>query len=212
MNKHLALAAAAVSAFLGTPAVTHAADPLLPAFSVIGGTSFTLNPWNDFFAGEAATRDGRLALTGPAEVTFRLVNSEAALNNAFAYGGETLFSNVDLASGALLTRTVLADAGVIDFGFRIPAPWSVTNAGNGQQKPPSFAVTMLGDQRARILLEDRGAGVSGLASLDDDFDDMVLEVSLSAVSPVPEPAEWMIMSAGLAFAAGVARRRRARAG
>jgi hypothetical protein len=212
MHRHLVLTAAAVSAFLGAPAVSHAADPLLPAFSVIGGTSFTLNQWNDFFAGEAATRDGRLAVTGPAEVTFRLVNAEATLNNAFEYGGATMFSNADLVLGASLTRTVVADAGVVDFGFRIPAPWSVTNAGSGQQKPPSFAVTMLGDQRARILLEDRGAGASGIASLDNDFDDMVLEVSLSAVNPVPEPAEWMILSAGLAFAAGVARRRRARAG
>jgi hypothetical protein len=215
MNRRIALAALAVTSILGAPAVAHATDPLLPALSVIGGTSFTLNPMNDFHAGGAATGGARLALTGPAQITFRLLNAEAGLNNAFEYRGASLFSNADLASGTGLSRTLSADAGLLDFGFRMPATDAalsmVTNAGNGPRTLPSFAVTMLGDHRARILLDDNGGASSGLASLDDDFDDMVLEVSVDAVTPVPEPAEWMILSAGLAFAAGLARRRRARA-
>ena len=55
---------------------------------------------------------------------------------------------------------------------------------------------MLGERSARILLEDYGW-------LDADYDDMVVEVTVSAI---PEPAEWMFMAAGLLFAAGVARR------
>lgn len=213
MNRRPLLAALAFASALAVPVAAHAADPVLPSLSVVGGTSFTLNPLNEFYAGAAATWGGRLALTGPAQLTFRLVNAEALLNNTFSYRGSSLFSNSDLAAGGALSRTVVADAGLLDFAFRMPASdpglGLLTNAGNGVAKMPSFAVAMLGDQRARILLDDNGGSPSGLASLDNDYDDMVLEVSVTGVTPVPEPAEWAILTAGLAFAAGAARRRRA---
>lgn len=216
MNRRPLLAATAIACLLVAPVAAQATSQPLPSLSVIGGSAFTLNPLNDFHAGSAATRGGRLAVTGPAELTFRLVNAEAVLNNAFTYRGVSLFSNADLGGGGTLTQTVVADAGLLDFGFRMPtsdtAPSMLTNAGNGAAKMPSFAVSMLGDQRARILLDDAGIVHSGLASLDGDYDDMVLEVSVTGVTPVPEPAEWAILSAGLAFAAGAARRRRARGG
>ncbi len=209
MIRRPVLAAAAAVIALGLPALAQAD---VPAFAVIGGTSFTLNPMNDYYAGAAATAGARLALTGPAEVTFRLVNAEASINNAFEFGGRALFSNADLGSGT--SRTVLAGSGLLDFAFRMPSTNAaltlLTNSGNGLPNMPSFAVTMLGDGRARLLLDDHGGAGSGFAAMDEDYDDMVLDVSVAAVTPVPEAGELLIMSAGLVFAAGVARRRKSR--
>ncbi|MFN7642009.1 MAG: hypothetical protein ACK5PW_02795 [Burkholderiales bacterium] len=209
MIRRPVLAAAAAVIALGLPALAHAE---VPALAVIGGTSFTLNPMNDFYAGGAATAGGRLSLTAPAEVTFRLVNAEASINNAFEYRGAALFSNADL--GSATSRTFVAGSGLLDFAFRMPstnpALTLLTNSGNGLSNMPSFAVTMLGNGRARLLLDDHGGAGSGFAAMDDDYDDMVLDVSIAAVTPVPEAGELLIMSVGLAFAAGVARRRKAR--
>ena len=210
------LSALALVLASGVASEARAADPPLPSLSVIGGTSFTLNPLNDFHAGAAATRGGHLALTGPAQLTLRLVNAEAALNNAFVYRGVSLFSNSDLAGGSGPSRTVTGDAGLLDFAFSMPSSdpafGLLTNAGNGAPRMPSFAITMLGDQRARILLDDNGGFRPVGSSLDEDYDDMVVELTVAAVTPVPEPAEWAILSAGLVFAAAAGRRRRTRKG
>jgi hypothetical protein len=209
MIRRPVLAAAAAVIALGLPALAQAE---VPALAVIGGTSFTLNPMNDYYAGAAATVGGRLALTGPAEVTFRLLATAATIDTAFELRGSRLFSNSDIGPAA--TRTTFVDAGTLDFAFRMPSTNSalslLTNSGNnGLGKLPSFAVTMLGDGHARIMLDDNG-GTGSFASIDGDYDDMVLDVTIEGVTPVPEAGELLIMSAGLAFAAVLTRRRKAR--
>jgi len=209
MIRRPVLAAAAAVIALGLPAVAKAD---VPALAVIGGTSFTLNPMNDYYAGAAATVGGRLALTGPAELTFRLLATAATIDSAFEFRGSRLFSNSDIGPAA--TRTVSVDAGMLDFAFRMPstnpALSLLTNSGNnGLGNLPSFAVTMLSDGRARILLDDNG-GAGSFASSDGDYDDMVLDVTIAGVTPVPEAGELLMMSAGLAFAAAASRRRKAR--
>jgi hypothetical protein len=209
MIRRPVLAAAAAVIALGLPALAQADAP---AFAVIGGTSFTLNPMNDYYAGGASTVGARLALTGPAEVTFRLVAAAASINNAFEFGGASLFSNSELGPAA--SKTLSVGAGTLDFAFRMPsanpALALLTNSGNNGLGPlPSFAVTMLGNGHARILLDDNG-GAGSFASIDGDYDDMVLDVTIAGVTPVPEAGELLMMSAGLAFAAAVSRRRKAR--
>jgi hypothetical protein len=100
MIRRPVLAAAAAVIALGLPALAQAE---VPALAVIGGTSFTLNPMNDYYAGAAATVGGRLALTGPAEVTFRLLATAATIDTAFELRGSRLFSNSDIGPAA--TRT-----------------------------------------------------------------------------------------------------------
>ena len=165
MIRRPVLAAAAAVIALGLPALAQADAP---AFAVIGGTSFTLNPMNDYYAGAASTA------------------AAASINNAFEFGGASLFSNSELGPAA--SKTLSVGAGTLDFAFRMPSANQalalLTNSGNNGLGPlPSFAVTMLGNGHARILLDDNG-GAGSFASSDGDYDDMVLDVTIAGVTPV----------------------------
>lgn len=193
-----ACAASPVAALADTPS---AAEPRL---EVVGGLDFTLNPFNDFMAGQTARIGGRLQLTAPSLVTYRLVGAEASLVSGFEVAGQRLFDAAQSAAGGAVERTVAAAAGLLDFAFGIPHPQPtfrfVSNATNDAGRAQGFGVVMQGERGARVLLDDYGW-------LDADYDDMVVEVT---VTPIPEPAEWMIMAAGLLLAARSARRTRAR--
>jgi hypothetical protein len=169
--------------------------------TVQGGLDFTLNPFNDFAAGQTARIGGRLYLTAPSLVTYRLVGSEASFANVFEFAGRRLSDSVKAGLGSTVQASVAAAAGLLDFGFVIPHPHEafrfVSNATNDAGRAPGFGVMLQGDRAARVLLDDFGW-------LDADYDDMVVEVS---VTPIPEPAEWMIMLSGLLLAARAARRR-----
>jgi hypothetical protein len=174
------------------------ADPA-PTLSTTGGVDFALNPFNDWYAGQTARIGGRLAVSAPALVTYRFSRSEAVFDNGFTVGGETVFRNATRGGeGGGVERSFAVAAGLLDFGFKVPegAVRFLSNATSEAGRLPGVGLMMLGERSARILLEDYGW-------LDADYDDMVVEVTVSAI---PEPAEWMFMAAGLLFAAGVARR------
>ena len=198
--------AAALAACVASPALALADTPSdgAPRLEVAGGVDFTLNPFNDFFPGTVARIGGRLQVSAPSLVTYRLVGAEAALVNGFEVAGQRLFDAAQSVAGGSVERTVAATAGLLDFAFSIPHPQPgfrfVSNASNEAGRAQGFGVVMQGDRGARVMLDDYGW-------LDADYDDMVVEVS---VTPIPEPAEWMIMAAGLLLAARTARRARGR--
>lgn len=193
---------------LGLVAATGGASAA--ALGSSGGTSTSLVGVSGTFSpswfGDASTyasdfdlttmwRGASLLLSQPASVTYTLVGFEAGYNNAFVSGFEQLSNKVGNVSqlGSNLSFSSIA-SGPLDFGFLtngLGALW-----GNGSSK---IGLMLSADRQSALLLFND-------AFADNDFDDMVIRVSISAV---PEPETLAMLLSGLGVVM-VAVRRRAR--
>jgi hypothetical protein len=194
-----------------SPGHAQAQTPLTPALTIVGGTSATLNPFNDWYAGRSVRLGAQLALSGPATVTYRFLGREAGFDNAFEVNGLTVFRNSDLGTSLAspTDRSFEVKAGVLDFAFRMndgPVKF-LSNGSNSAGSVPGFGILGNDGQRVTLLLDDSGRQFGTSGSIDDDYDDMIVEVSIQT-QPVPEPHEWLFMVAGLAAMTGFAKRRR----
>lgn len=201
-----------VSAFaVALPMQARAEASAAPMLTIVGGTSATLNPFNDWYAGRTVRLGAQLAVSGSATVTYRFLGREAGFNNAFEASGMTVFRNSDLGSSmvAPTDRSFAVKAGVLDFGFRMndgPVNF-LSNGSNSAGSVPGFGILGSDGQRVTLLLDDSGRQFGTSGSIDNDYDDMIVEVSIQT-QPVPEPHEWLFMMSGLAAIAGFARRRK----
>jgi hypothetical protein len=128
--------------------------------------------------------------------------------------GLTIFRNADLGgSGVTPTdRSFEVKAGMLDFAFRMndgPVKF-LSNASNSAAKVPGFGILGSDGQRVTLLLDDSGLQFGTSGSIDNDYDDMIVEVSVQT-QPVPEPHEWLFMASGLAAMTAFFRRRRSAA-
>jgi len=171
-----------------------------------GGTSSALgadfNPswWSDasFDLGQydldSLWQGASLMLSGPATLSFSLVGGEASYNNAFTLGEQRIdaMTGGEWNFGSSFTYAQ-ASAGSVDFGF-LSNGWGTLFASTSLR----VGLVLAADQRSALLVfNDAFLG-------DRDFDDMVIQVS---ITPVPEPETLLMWAAGLVGLGGWLRRR-----
>jgi hypothetical protein len=148
-----------------------------------------------------------LMLDTAAMVTFTYMGKEAAYTNIFidtSSGSTTLFDTSSASIGD--TRTVRMDAGLLGFSFQTTAGAGGGNGSffnNGGSATDSdrigVAYSALFNGGSSIIL-----GFNDIASVDADFDDLVLRVDVAAV---PIPATAWLFGSGLIGLVGIKRRK-----
>jgi len=201
MRKFLFAASAAVAALAVAPAANAAQFVVMtsdPVQAVPNNNDFKSQLAGLGLTGELTSAD--LILNGSAYVEFTFEGSESYFNESFYVTGDQVFTeNTDFTPWgtggtagpyaltdfltALFTSNSGLPAGPGDIGFAV-----FTNANGGYNT-----------QEVYIGYDDSGAGP------DRDYDDLIVKAT---ILPIPEPATWALMVAGIA-AVGVSMRRRA---
>lgn len=138
-------------------------------------------------------------------ISFIFEGKEAAFRNRFFAADQSVLIDNHAPVGSRLALP-LTGGGVLDFGFRANTGGPIVmNADNNAARAELFGIVLDTDRRSgRLLFDDGGA------ARDSDFDDMVMRFELSVI-PVPEPATWLMLLAGLGTIA-LMRRQRMRRG
>jgi PEP-CTERM motif len=177
--------------------------------STAGGTSIdltsvngTFNPhwfgslsdYSSAFNLSSMLRGATLLSNEPGNLTFSLVGYEAGYNNAFTAGGQRLdnrLGNMPLLGNSFSFASLAAAP--LDFSFLSNGIGALF--GNGSS---STGVIMSNNgQEALLVFND--------TYFDNDFDDMVVRVSISAV---PEPETFAMLLGGLGLLAAAVRRQK----
>jgi hypothetical protein len=123
-----------------------------------------------------------LQVSDTAKVTYTYLGKEADFTNEFTAPGGSLSTDGSTSVGESFSTTSLADF----LNFAINSSDGGSAANNGViTSPVQFAIALLSDTSAIILLDDGGLGI--------DFDDIAVRVDVSQV-PLP-PAVWLLISA-----------------
>ena len=195
-----------------SPASSGPVTPLTFPLSAIGGESIDLthtrgtfdptwlgnasNYYTSVFDISGMLKGGTLLLTQASDVTFKLVGVEAGFNNAFVMGAERLDNRTGAVSnlGDSFSFNNLS-TGVLNFGFLVNGAGSLRSNGHS-----ATGIVLSQDyQSALVFFNDRFG--------DRDFDDMIVEVTITAV---PEPEFGAMLVAGLGLLSLMARRRQRR--
>ena len=141
---------------------------------------------------------GALSLTGPANVTFTYLGTEADHKNFFFNDIQFFDSKNSLTGSAFTVNNVFA--GMLDFYFKDST--NVASVANGAVGPTAYTSIAL-------FLEMGGTWLALFNDnclCDTDFDDMAVRIS---ASPVPVPAALPLLAAGLAGLGWISRRQNA---
>ena len=201
VKKFLLAASAAVAALTVAPAANAA------QFVVMTGDPLSLVPSNNDFksqlAGLGLTNEitsADLVLNGAAWVQFTFLGSESYYSESFFVNGNQVFTeNTNFTNWN--TGGTSAPIALTDFLTAI-----FTSNTGVPATPGSIGLAVFADANGTYNTQDIYFGYDdGGAGPDRDYDDMIVEAT---ILPIPEPATWALMIAGIA-AVGVSMRRRA---
>lgn len=140
---------------------------------------------------------------GAFNYTFEYLGSEAGWTNLFISGTE-VFNNHSTVIGSTISGTQ-STSGWLNFSFETPNNGTVTNGSNiipdGTITPPNFFIAYNSNDLNTMFL---GLNDDG-SSIDGDYDDLVVKITVSAV---PEAASIYFLMFGLIGLLGMARRQR----
>jgi hypothetical protein len=200
MNKFLLAASAAVAALTVAPAANAA------QFAVLTGDALQTVPTNNDYksqlAGLGLTQEittANLVLSGQAWVQFTFMGSESFYNDSFWLNGSQVFSeNTNFTNWGNNGTATLLLTDLTTLLFK--------SSGGITAGPGSFGLAVFTDANGNYNNQDIYFGYDdGGAGPDDNHDDMIIHAT---ILPIPEPATWALMVAGIA-AVGVSMRRRA---
>lgn len=188
----------------GTETVSSAfsTSPLTAILTDLSGMSFQL---------------GTLQASGPANVSYTYLGSQAGYTNLFTSGSgqfqnhSSATGGSETALGSILTQRINALSPTnLDFSFATVLPVGqavlLSNLDGSSSAPQaSYAIfngagisTSFGSFQYLLGFNDLGAGN------DRDFDDLLVGVN---ISPIPEPETYALLLAGLAMMGFMVRRR-----
>ena len=172
------------------------------SLSVLGGSPISFSGYN----GQPATTTGAytagtlgsLIANGPGTVTFTYLGNESGYNNSFSFLGN--FLNESNVVGDK-TAAVAVEAGQLNFSFSDSTGASISN---GTPSTPVLGFAILNGNLTPVSGPDYGPfdyvlGFNDSSNGDADYDDFVVGVNFSSLSPVPLPASLPLMAAALGF-------------
>jgi hypothetical protein len=200
VKKFLFAASAAVAA------MTVATTANAAQFAVMTGDPLQVIPTTNDYKGQLAglgltneIASADLVLSGQAWVQFTFLGSESYFSESFFVNGNQVFTeNTDFTNwntGGTSAPIALTDFLSAMFTSNVGAPAT----------PGTIGLAVFTDANGNYNQQDIYFGYDdGGAGPDRDYDDMIVEAT---ILPIPEPATWALMVAGIA-AVGVSMRRR----
>lgn len=180
----------------GTPCPGDITKCYNPSGAVAAGLTEDLLVFDD---SAANMRGPGLVLDEAAIITVTFLGKEAgAQNYAFSLGGEV--ANTDVIGASY---SVAVDAGTLDFSFKSLFGGGTLASNDGTfigTAAMGFSKLYNGGTKVYAFFDDSGAAD------DRDFDDMVVEIT---ISQVPVPAAGFLLIAGLGGLAALKRRKKA---
>jgi len=181
---------------------------------------FSSNPFNSVFVGPAFRFSGLFQLSAPANLQYSFVTTSTGFSFSLSISQPPVAPVAPLAPAPLAASSQASPP---------PAPTSQSPADTSRPYELGFnfeykpAVTAPTTMQSLLFASTQPAGMVDMSlNTNGQFTDVNVQgsdgslmadvtVQQAAVLPVPEPLEWMFMTSGLLAAAGLARRRSARA-
>lgn len=216
MKKFLLAASAAAVALVVAPAANAA------EFVVSGGSLITVPDNNDFkypaggLGSLGLTKEligAKVELTVGTSILFEILGSESGYSDSFLFDGTTFYTESNSTYPPL---NFFGAPGLIDILFNPAGLFLASFSSDGSDAASASAIG--GSPGFSVFVDENGGYNSGVLYFgyddvpkvinggDDNHDDLIIRAT---IVPVPEPATWALMLAGVA-AVGVSMRRRSK--
>ncbi len=141
---------------------------------------------------------GSLSANGPGTVTFTYLGNESGYSNSFSFLGTFLNESNSVGDK---TAAVSVNSGLLDFSFNDSQGASISN---GTSATPVLGFAILNGNLTPVNGPDYGPfdyvlGFNDSSNGDADYDDFVVGVNFTPLSPVPLPASLPLLALALGF-------------
>ncbi|MES2663031.1 MAG: hypothetical protein V4629_06985 [Pseudomonadota bacterium] len=196
------LATLTATASLATTLLFSAGAAQAIGLSVMGGSAMTFGGYN----GQPATStgvytsglSGSLLANTAGTVKFTYLGNESGFNNSFSFLGTSLSETNTVGQS---TASVAVNSGLLDFSF---TDSTGASTGNSTPNTPVLGFAILNGNLTPVSGPDYGPfdyvlGFNDSSNGDADYDDFVVGVNFTPLSPVPLPASLPLLALALGF-------------